>query len=338
LKLASLTGQGQSLHYAALALFIDGSQVDEAPLRTAYQWVIANGQRRLDAAAARSPDGILDEADRAVRGFGWHEALLLPTVFPDLLSDYPRVSRRAARARAARRKALREAMWAAVVLTYDPGQVPPDMAAEAIDAIGWKAKASELREAILKAARDRVELFEDGEPHPGPTRVELAATLPVATLAEARYAARVAGAATWLLRLDALFDRAAWELLGHIEADENLAMVRWIPLITPAQPAHVVHSTLMLGADDDMRGVARVYGERVLPLAMRTYARLSERLAGELGDTIDPAALRELENLADLMDGVAYDEEPERIVFEAGVATVESLQMELVGLIDNPAA
>jgi len=337
LKLAAVTGQGCSRHYASLALFIDGATVAEAPLRAAFQWVVARDQRRIDTAARRGPEGIYDEADRAARRFGWHEPVLLPTVFPDLLADNPRVPRHARRARAARRREMRSALWAAVVLAHDPDDVAPEMAVDAIAALGWKTEAAELRRAMFAAARDGVALFPDGGPERGPTRAELAATLPVSTLAEARYAARVAGAATWLLRVDALFDVGAWELLGRVEADESCAMVRYITLITTAQPTTVVYSTLMLGSDDAMRGVARVYGERILPLAMRCYARLSERLAADVGDTIDPASLRKLEDLADLMEAVAYDREPERILFEAGADTVELLHRALAGLLNSPA-
>jgi len=160
---------------------------------------------------------------------------------------------------------------------------------------------------------------------------------PLGALTEARYAALVAGAATWLLRFDALFDRAAWEFLGHIAADERCTMIRDIPLMTTAQPAHIVHSTLILGADGDMRADASVYGERLLPFALRCYAHLSERLAADLGDTVDPASLRELEHLADLMEAVASDDQRDRIVFEAGARIVERLHLALAGLIDEPA-
>src|SRR5580658_1961640 len=37
-QLSAVTGQGYTLHHAALALFVGGHHVDEAPLRAAFAW------------------------------------------------------------------------------------------------------------------------------------------------------------------------------------------------------------------------------------------------------------------------------------------------------------
>ena len=228
------------------------------------------------------------------------------------------------------RKQLRDALAFAQAAALDPRLIEPERVAEGMDAVGLHTDAHALFDEIYAAAKEG-RMVGEGMPI-APTFRELASSASIETLREARYAARIAGAAGYMLTLASLAHRGSWELLRFIESEESCALVRLLPLVDSHHPETIVGATLMLAAEPEQTAMAREYGERLLAYSLIAYARMTCLLAAQQGDTAEQASrlVAGVEDLAARLDTEAAAGRNVRSLTEAGAAFAEATRRALI--------
>lgn len=337
LFLAEHGGQGRSRHRAALGLFVSGLPVREDAVRDAYCWRVDRQQSQIERAAARGPEGIYDEAERARSRVSAYEPALLHHHFPNLMSDEPSVpTSAAARSRAAHRLEIKSAVWLSVMALHDPAELAPDDLANMMEAFGLASAASKLRTEIYAAAREGRSFAPGDLPNPLNLMREQARELPMESLRQATQAACLAGASTWLLQLAALVDSSAWELLATVYADEQFAITRTLELVGSHRPEGIVFPTLVLAANPGLLQVTLAYGEWLLPQAIRFFVQAT-KLAVSQPDEVQDTAFESFELLAQRLSEPGTSSErgqpADPKIFGAAVATAAKIHRKFAGEI-----